>query len=44
MTDVSLLGLAVKRRGRLVTFDQKIPLGPVKGARRESVVVLAPAV
>ena len=42
LTDVYLLGLAVKRRGRLVTLDQKIPLGAVNGARRESIVVLAP--
>lgn len=42
LTDVYLLGLAVRHRGCLVTFDRKIPLGAVKGARRESIVVLAP--
>lgn len=43
LTDVYLLGLAVKHRGRLVTFDRKVPLAAVKGAQRESLVVLAPA-
>jgi len=43
LTDVYLLGLAVKLRGRLVTFDQKIPLPAVKGARPENLVVLASA-
>lgn len=43
LTDVYLLGLAVKRRGRLVTFDQKVPLGAVKGATSESLQVLSPA-
>lgn len=41
LTDVYLLGLAVKRRGRLVTFDQKVPLGAVRGARREMLEVVA---
>src|SRR4029077_8705036 len=41
LTDVYLLGLAVKRDGRLVTFDSRIPLGAVKGARREHLHVLA---
>jgi hypothetical protein len=41
LTDVYLLGLAVKRQGRLVTFDQRIPLGAVKMAGRESLEVLA---
>jgi toxin-antitoxin system PIN domain toxin len=43
LTDVYLLGLAVKHGGRLVTFDQSIPIGAVKKARRENLVVLAPA-
>lgn len=43
LTDVFLLGLAVKRRGRFVTFDQSIPIGAVKKARRENLLVLAPA-
>lgn len=32
LTDVYLLALAVRRRGRLVTFDQSIPLSAVPGA------------
>ena len=44
LTDVYLLGLAVKRGGCLVTFDQRIPLGAVKGARGDSIIVLAPEV
>ena len=41
LTNVYLLGLAVKRRGRLVTFDQKIPLGSVTGAKRDMLEVVA---
>jgi toxin-antitoxin system PIN domain toxin len=41
VTDVYLLGLAVKRAGRLVTFDQSIPIGAVKGATRASLDVIA---
>ena len=40
LTDVYLLGLAVKHRGVLATFDQKIPIDAVKGARREHVEVI----
>jgi toxin-antitoxin system PIN domain toxin len=43
LTDVYLLGLAVKRGGRLITFDQSIPLAAVKGATRASLEVVAPA-
>ena len=43
LTDVYLLGLAVKRRGRLVTFDQRIPLEAVKGARRDMLEALSAA-
>jgi len=43
LTDVYLLGLAVKRGGRLVTFDRSIPISVVKGASRSSVEVIAPA-
>lgn len=43
LTDVYLLGLAVKRGGRLVTFDQSIPMGAVKGATLVSLEVIAPA-
>ena len=40
LTDVYLLGLAVKNRGRMVTFDQRIALDAVRGARAEHLVVL----
>ena len=40
LTDVYLLGLAVKRRGILATFDHKIPVDAVKGARREHLQVI----
>jgi toxin-antitoxin system PIN domain toxin len=43
LTDVYLLGLAVTRGGRLVTFDHSIPISVVKGATRSSVEVIAPA-
>ena len=43
LTDVYLLGLAVKRGGRLVTFDHSIPLGAVNGATDASLEVIAPA-
>ena len=42
IADVYLLGLAVKNGGRFVTFDQRLPLAAVKGARREHLEVLAP--
>jgi hypothetical protein len=41
LTDTYLLGLAVKRGGRLVTFDRSIPISVVKGASRSSVEVIA---
>jgi toxin-antitoxin system PIN domain toxin len=41
LTDVYLLGLAVKRGGRFVTFDRSIPLAAVKGATRVSLEVIA---
>lgn len=41
VTDIYLLGLATKHGGRLVTFDGRIPLAAVKGARPENLVVLA---
>ena len=41
LTDIYLLGLAVKRGGYLVTFDAHVPLGAAKGARRESLVVIS---
>ena len=42
LTDVYLLGLAHKRRGRLVTFDRAIPVRAVKGATATSLDVIAP--
>jgi hypothetical protein len=43
LTDIYLLGLAIKRRGRLATFDRRIPVAAVKGATAADVVVIAPA-
>jgi hypothetical protein len=40
LTDLYLLGLAVKHQGRLVTFDQRIPLSAVHGAKPKHLVVL----
>ncbi len=40
LTDVYLLGLAVKRNGRLATFDRSIPTRAVKGAERETLLVI----
>ncbi|MCC6589840.1 MAG: VapC toxin family PIN domain ribonuclease [Bryobacterales bacterium] len=40
ITDVYLLGLAVRNHGRLVTFDRSIPLKVVNGAEAENLVVL----
>ena len=41
ITDVYLLALAVAHNAELVTFDSRIPLLAVKGARPEHLVVLA---
>ena len=43
LTDVYLLGLAVARGGRLVTFDRGISLGAVKRARRQHLEVIGAA-
>lgn len=43
LTDVYLLGLAVKHQGVLATFDRKIPLAAIKGARAEHVELLGVA-
>jgi toxin-antitoxin system PIN domain toxin len=43
LTDIYLLGLAVKRHGRLATFDRTIPVKAVAGATRESLAVISPA-
>lgn len=40
ITDVYLLALALTNRGRLVTFDQSIPLAAVDGARQEHLDIL----
>jgi toxin-antitoxin system PIN domain toxin len=40
LTDVYLLALAVKNRGRLVTFDRSIPTAAVTGAETEHLVIL----
>ena len=40
MTDVYLLGLAVERRGRLATFDRRIPLGSVTDAEGDSLALI----
>jgi uncharacterized protein len=41
LTDVYLLALAVRRRGRLATFDRTIPLGAVRGATRDTLVTVS---
>ena len=43
ITDVYLLGLAVKRGARFATFDQRVPFAAVKGARPEHVEVISSA-
>jgi toxin-antitoxin system PIN domain toxin len=40
ITDVYLLGLAVKNGGRLVTFDRGLPIRAVRGAEAKHLVVL----
>ncbi len=40
LTDLYLLGLAVKNGGRLVSFDRRIPLTAVHGALAENLVTL----
>jgi toxin-antitoxin system PIN domain toxin len=41
LTDVYLLGLAVKMSGCLATFDHSIPIGSVVGATRTSLTVVS---
>ena len=43
ITDVYLLALAVAHDGQLATFDARISLAAVKGARPQHLAVLAPA-
>jgi uncharacterized protein len=40
ITDAYLLALAVRRQGRLVTFDRAVPVDAVVGATSEHVVIL----
>jgi uncharacterized protein len=40
ITDVYLLGLAVKNGGRLVTFDRGLPIKAVRGAEARHLVAL----
>jgi predicted nucleic acid-binding protein len=40
VTDVYLLALAVRHRGRFVSFDADIPLAAVRGAERKHLVAL----
>jgi hypothetical protein len=42
LTDICLLGLPVKGRGRLAAFDRTIPLEAVAGASRQSPAVISP--
>ena len=40
LTDVYLLALAVRREGRLATFDRSIPVKAVRGARADHLTVI----
>jgi len=40
ISDLYLLGLAVRHGGRLVTFDAQIPLSAIHGAKKQHVLVL----
>ena len=40
LTDLYLLGLAVKHKGRLASFDQRIPLSAVVGAKPTHLLLL----
>ena len=40
VTDLYLLALAVRHRGRFVSFDSSIPVSAIKGAEKNHVVVL----
>ncbi|MDA1185409.1 MAG: PIN domain-containing protein [Acidobacteria bacterium] len=41
VTDVYLLGLARRHRGRLATFDRTIPLEAVPGGERDDLIVIS---
>ena len=40
LSDIYLLALAIRRKGRFVTFDTTVPLNAVKGARKNQILVL----
>jgi toxin-antitoxin system PIN domain toxin len=40
ITDLYLLGLVVGHNGRLVSFDEKIPLSAVHGAKKQHLLML----
>ena len=40
LIDIYLLGLAVNRKGRLATFDGSLPLGAVRGATKDTIILL----
>jgi uncharacterized protein len=40
VTDVYLLGLAIKHGGHLATFDRSIPFGKVRGAEAENLALI----
>ncbi|HYJ91191.1 MAG TPA: TA system VapC family ribonuclease toxin [Pyrinomonadaceae bacterium] len=40
LTDVYMLGLAMRNKGRLVTFDRRIPLSAVIRATDDNIVIL----
>lgn len=42
VTDLYLLGLARTMGGALATFDRTVPLGAVKGLKRDQLAVIAP--
>lgn len=42
ITDIYLLGLAQRMGGRLATFDRTVPVGAVKGATKETMVLIEP--
>ena len=43
LTDIYLLALATARGGRLATFDRRIPVKAVVGAKAANLAVIAPA-
>jgi predicted nucleic acid-binding protein len=41
VTDVYLLGLALRHGGRLATFDRGIPVGAVPGATSDDLLIVS---